>query len=132
MRHALSWRMANAVDANRSWIARAIAKLDEDRRREIDTPLLPPRQAQRPFRKPILPISPAPSHLRRKWPRKIDLRDWRQRFEQLSGAPPFGHDLPRVDRNGKWMNGLLGDATPAPTSRRYFCGVAMHQITNNR
>lgn len=32
--------MVNAVDANRAWIAGAIAKLDEDRRREIDTPLL--------------------------------------------------------------------------------------------
>jgi cysteine synthase A len=32
--------MASAVDANRSWIAQAIAKLDEDRRREVDTPLL--------------------------------------------------------------------------------------------
>jgi cysteine synthase A len=31
---------AGAGDANRSWIARAIAKLDEDRDREIDTPLL--------------------------------------------------------------------------------------------
>jgi cysteine synthase A len=40
MRHAVSWRMASAVDANRSWIANAIAKLDEDRRREVDTPLL--------------------------------------------------------------------------------------------
>jgi cysteine synthase A len=32
--------MASAIDANRSWIAQAIAKLDEDRRREVDTPLL--------------------------------------------------------------------------------------------
>jgi len=32
--------MASAVDANRAWIALAIAKLDADRRREIDTPLL--------------------------------------------------------------------------------------------
>jgi cysteine synthase len=32
--------MASAVDANRSWIAKAIAKLDEDRRQEVDTPLL--------------------------------------------------------------------------------------------
>jgi cysteine synthase len=40
MRQAVSWRMANAIDANRSWIAQAIAKLDEDRRREVDTPLL--------------------------------------------------------------------------------------------
>jgi cysteine synthase A len=40
MRQAVSWRMASAVDANRSWIAQAIAKLDEDRRREVDTPLL--------------------------------------------------------------------------------------------
>jgi cysteine synthase A len=32
--------MASAVDANRSWIAKAMARLDEDRRREIDTPLL--------------------------------------------------------------------------------------------
>ncbi|HEX3915150.1 MAG TPA: PLP-dependent cysteine synthase family protein [Steroidobacteraceae bacterium] len=32
--------MVNAVDANRAWIAGAIATLDEDRRREIDTPLL--------------------------------------------------------------------------------------------
>src|ERR1700742_175331 len=29
-----------AVDANRSWIAHAIAELDEDRRQEVDTPLL--------------------------------------------------------------------------------------------
>jgi cysteine synthase A len=40
MRQAVSWRMASAIDANRSWIAQAIAKLDEDRRREVDTPLL--------------------------------------------------------------------------------------------
>ena len=32
--------MQSAVDANRAWIARAIAKLDEDRLLEIDTPLL--------------------------------------------------------------------------------------------
>lgn len=32
--------MPSAVDANRCWIAAAIAKLDEDRRREVDTPLL--------------------------------------------------------------------------------------------
>ena len=32
--------MASAIDANRSWIAKAISKLDEDRRREVDTPLL--------------------------------------------------------------------------------------------
>ena len=32
--------MASAVNANRAWIARAIAQLDEDRSREIDTPLL--------------------------------------------------------------------------------------------
>jgi len=32
--------MTIAVDSNRSWIARAIAKLDDDRRREVDTPLL--------------------------------------------------------------------------------------------
>ncbi|MEO7208056.1 MAG: PLP-dependent cysteine synthase family protein [Steroidobacteraceae bacterium] len=32
--------MASATDANRSWIAKAIAKLDEDRRQEVDTPLL--------------------------------------------------------------------------------------------
>ena len=32
--------MASAVDRNRVWIARAIAKLDEDRSREADTPLL--------------------------------------------------------------------------------------------
>jgi cysteine synthase A len=32
--------MASAADANRSWIAKAIAKLAEDRRREVDTPLL--------------------------------------------------------------------------------------------
>jgi cysteine synthase len=32
--------MTIAVDSNRSWIAQAIAKLDDDRRREIDTPLL--------------------------------------------------------------------------------------------
>jgi cysteine synthase len=40
MQRAVSWRMASAIDANRSWIAEAIAKLDEDRRREVDTPLL--------------------------------------------------------------------------------------------
>jgi cysteine synthase len=40
MRHAVSWRMASSIDANRSWIARAIAKLDEDRRQEVETPLL--------------------------------------------------------------------------------------------
>lgn len=32
--------MASATDANRSWIAKAIATLDEDRRREVDTPML--------------------------------------------------------------------------------------------
>ena len=32
--------MITAVDRNRSWIARAVAKLDEDRSREVDTPLL--------------------------------------------------------------------------------------------
>jgi cysteine synthase len=32
--------MASAVDSNRIWIAQAIAKLDEDRSREADTPLL--------------------------------------------------------------------------------------------
>jgi cysteine synthase len=32
--------MSSAVDANRSWIAKAIARLDEDRRQEVDTPLL--------------------------------------------------------------------------------------------
>jgi cysteine synthase A len=32
--------MITAVDRNRSWIARAIARLDEDRRRETETPLL--------------------------------------------------------------------------------------------
>ncbi|HMH28132.1 MAG TPA: pyridoxal-phosphate dependent enzyme [Steroidobacteraceae bacterium] len=32
--------MASAIDANRSWIAKAISKLDEDRRQEVDTPLL--------------------------------------------------------------------------------------------
>jgi len=32
--------MASPIDANRSWIAQAIAKLDEDRRQEVDTPLL--------------------------------------------------------------------------------------------
>jgi cysteine synthase A len=32
--------MVHPENANRSWIARAIAKLDEDRSREIDTPLL--------------------------------------------------------------------------------------------
>jgi cysteine synthase A len=32
--------MMNSSDRNRSWIARSIAKLDEDRSREIDTPLL--------------------------------------------------------------------------------------------
>jgi cysteine synthase len=32
--------MASAIDANRSWISKAIAKLDEDRRQEVDTPLL--------------------------------------------------------------------------------------------
>jgi cysteine synthase len=32
--------MTMAVDSNRSWIAHAIAKLDDDRRREVDTPLL--------------------------------------------------------------------------------------------
>ena len=32
--------MTSAADANRSWIARAVAKLDEDRDREVDTPLL--------------------------------------------------------------------------------------------
>jgi cysteine synthase A len=30
--------------------------------------------------------------------RKIDLRDWQRRFQHLSGAEPFGHDLVRVDR----------------------------------
>jgi cysteine synthase len=40
MRHAVSWRMVSAVGANRSWIAKAIAKLDEDRSKEVDTPLL--------------------------------------------------------------------------------------------
>jgi len=40
MRHAVSCAMAGAIDANRSWVAQAIAKLDEDRRREVDTPLL--------------------------------------------------------------------------------------------
>src|SRR6202789_1890262 len=40
MRQAVSWRMASSIDANRSWIAQAIAKLDEDRREEVDTPLL--------------------------------------------------------------------------------------------
>jgi cysteine synthase A len=40
MQHAVSWRMASATDANRSWIAKAIAKLDDDRRQEVDTPLL--------------------------------------------------------------------------------------------
>ena len=32
--------MTSTTDANRSWIARAIAKLDEDRDTEVDTPLL--------------------------------------------------------------------------------------------
>jgi cysteine synthase A len=32
--------MTIAVDSNRSWIAHAIAKLDQDRRAEVDTPLL--------------------------------------------------------------------------------------------
>ena len=32
--------MASQIGANRSWIAQAIAKLDEDRREEVDTPLL--------------------------------------------------------------------------------------------
>jgi cysteine synthase len=32
--------MASSIQANRSWIAKAIAKLDEDRRQEVDTPLL--------------------------------------------------------------------------------------------
>jgi cysteine synthase A len=32
--------------------------------------------------------------------RNIDLRDWQQRFRDLCGARPFGHDLARVDRNG--------------------------------
>ena len=40
MQQAVSWRMASPIDANRSWIAQAIAKLDEDRRQEVDTPLL--------------------------------------------------------------------------------------------
>jgi cysteine synthase len=37
---ALLWRMSIELDGNRSWIARAIATLDEDRSREVDTPLL--------------------------------------------------------------------------------------------
>ena len=37
---AVSWRMASSIQANRSWIAKAIARLDEDRRQEVDTPLL--------------------------------------------------------------------------------------------
>jgi cysteine synthase A len=37
---SILWAMTIAVDSNRSWIAKAIAKLDEDRRREVDTPLL--------------------------------------------------------------------------------------------
>jgi cysteine synthase len=40
MQHTVSWPMASSIDANRSWIAKAIAKLDEDRRQEVDTPLL--------------------------------------------------------------------------------------------
>ena len=32
--------MTGAVTANRSWVAQAIAKLDQDRSREVDTPLL--------------------------------------------------------------------------------------------
>jgi hypothetical protein len=32
--------------------------------------------------------------------RKIDLRDWRQRFQDLSVGRPFGHDLERADRDG--------------------------------
>jgi cysteine synthase len=32
--------MSISVDRNRAWIARAIAKLDEDRRTEVDTPLV--------------------------------------------------------------------------------------------
>jgi cysteine synthase A len=40
MQQAVSWRMASSIGANRSWIAQAIAKLDEDRREEVDTPLL--------------------------------------------------------------------------------------------
>jgi len=49
MRHAVSWRMASSIDANRSWIAKAIAKLDEDRRREVDTPLLALRLPELPL-----------------------------------------------------------------------------------
>jgi cysteine synthase A len=37
---SILWAMTHAVDPNRSWIARAVEKLDEDRRREVDTPLL--------------------------------------------------------------------------------------------
>ena len=31
--------------------------------------------------------------------RKIDLRGWQRRFEDLAGARPFGHDLDCVDRD---------------------------------
>ena len=37
---AVSSGMASSIQANRSWIAKAIARLDEDRRQEVDTPLL--------------------------------------------------------------------------------------------
>ena len=29
--------------------------------------------------------------------RKIDLRDWQQRFQDLPGARPFGHDLKCIE-----------------------------------
>jgi cysteine synthase len=48
MQQAVSWRMASSIDANRSWIAQAIAKLDEDRREEVDTPLLALRLPELP------------------------------------------------------------------------------------
>jgi cysteine synthase len=32
--------------------------------------------------------------------RKIDLHDWQRRFQNLTGAHPFGHDLQRADRAG--------------------------------
>src|SRR5260221_11219517 len=38
IQHTVSWQMTGA--GNRSWIARAVAKLDEDRATEAATPLL--------------------------------------------------------------------------------------------
>jgi len=32
--------------------------------------------------------------------RKIDLHDWQRRFQNLTAAQPFGHDLQRADRAG--------------------------------